>query len=99
MADNLPVRSRIRYDGSYGDFVDQEVGRGADRVTVTTASGITDNVQLALLRAAGLKDYINNNLPELKDMDVDYMYDVRLADKAGGKYRRISVEFKFVDVF
>ena len=32
-------------------------------------------------------------------MDVDYMYDVRLADKAGGKYRRISVEFKFVDVF
>ena len=99
MADNLPIRSRIAYDGSYGDFVDQEIGKNQGMVTVTKLSGITDNVQLALLRAAGLQDYIIRNLPELQTMDVEYVYNVSLAEQVGGKYRRITVEFKFVDVF
>lgn len=99
MADNLPIRSRIAYDGSYGDFVDQEIGKNQGMVTVTKLSGITDNVQLALLRAAGLQDYITRNLPELQTMDVEYVYNVSLAEQVGGKYRRITVEFKFVDVF
>lgn len=99
MADNLPIRGRISYDGIYGDFVDVPVGDGGQMVTVTKKTGITDNVQLALLRAAGIEQYITSNIDQLNMMRVDYVYDVKLAEQVGGKYRRVIVEFKFVDVF
>lgn len=99
MADNLPIRGRINYDGIYGDFTDVPIGDGGQTVTVTKKTGITDNVQLALLRAAGIEQYITSNIDELGMMRVDYDYDVKLAEQVGGKYRRVTVEFKFVDVF
>ena len=98
-ADVLPVKGRIRYDGSYGNYIDQPVGEGLEPITVTVSTGITDNRQLALLRAAGLASYISENLEAVRQMEVEYVYNIMLMDKVGGKYRKVSVDFKFIDVF
>ena len=99
MADRLKILKGIPYDGCYGDFIAQPIGNLDQPITVTKSGGITDNNQLALLRAAGLKEYINSDLTSLKDMDVDYIYNIKIAEQAGGEYRRITIEFKFLNVF
>ncbi len=100
MADNLPITGRIPYDGAYGEFVNEPVyGEDLYALTVTNATGITKNDQLAFLRAAGVKHCVAREVAELQQMDVDYEYHVKLLDKAGGEYRRISVDFTFIDAF
>lgn len=100
MADNLPITGRIPYDGVYGDFVNEPVyGKDLYALTVTKASGITMNDQLAFLRAAGVKHCVAREVEALERMDTDYEYHVELLDKAGGEYRRISVDFIFIDAF
>lgn len=101
MADALPINGKIRYDGAYGDFVDEPVRKNGDlsSITVTKAGGITQNEQLALVRAAGVRDYLTKNVPSLSAMNPDYNYNIELTDGKGGEYRRIKVEFIFVDAF
>ena len=99
MADRLKILKGIPYDGCYGDFVAQPIGNLNQNVTVTKSSGITDNNQLALLRAAGLKEYINKDLTTIQQMDAEYIYNIKIAEQAGGEYRRITIEFKFLNVF
>lgn len=100
MADRLPVNGRIAYDGAYGDYKDEPVyGEELYALTVTRESGITQNDQLAFLRAAGVKNYLERHLESLATMDTEYEYRIQLADKTGGEYRRISVDFTFIDAF
>ncbi len=101
MADALPINGRIPYDGCYGDFTDYPVYKNnqENRITVTKASGITHNEQLAFLRATGVKEYISENIPALKNMDTDYRININLQSGTGGAYRRITVDFIFVDAF
>lgn len=100
MADNLPIHGRIAYDGAYGDFVNEPVyGEDLYALTVTKETGITQNDQLAFLRAAGVKDCVVKEVKALSEMDAVYEYHVKLLDKAGGEYRRISVDFTFIDAF
>lgn len=100
MADKLPIRNRIAYDGAYGDFVGEPVyGEELYALTVTQADGITANDQLAFLRAVGLKTLIEQQVPGLTGMERDYRYNIKVADKTGGEYRRISVEITFIDAF
>lgn len=101
MADNLKIRNRIPYDGRFGDFVNEPV-HGDNQlyaITVTKESGITENDQLALVRAAAVKDYIDNKIPQFSQMDKQYEYHIQLSDAEGGAFRRISVEFTFYDAF
>lgn len=100
MADNLPITGRIPYDGAYGEFVNEPVyGEDLYALTVTQASGVTQNDQLAFLRGVGVKHCVAREVTELERMEVDYEYHVKLLDKAGGEYRRISVDFMFIDAF
>lgn len=102
MADNLKIHGNIAYDGSFGDFVDEPVfrsGKDLHAVTVTKAGGITDNEQLALLRAASVGNHIVKSVPTLSQMDLGREFHVELSDSEGGAYRRISVEFVFNDAF
>lgn len=100
-ADASPIRSKIAYKGQYGEFVNEPYYKDGnlDNITVTKASGITENEQLALLRAAGVVDYIRNNIETLKDTQNEYEYHVEVAKERGGEYRRINVEFIIVDAF
>ncbi len=101
MADALKINRKIAYDGTYGDFVEEPVYKNdvLNNITVTKASGITENEQLAFLRAVGVKEYISKNINDLDNMDVDYRYNINLTSGTGGEFRRITVEFTFVDAF
>lgn len=100
-ADAAPIRGNIAYDGSYGDFENELCYKNGQlsKISVTKASGITENEQLAFLRASGVKDYIEKNIPALSDMNCEYQYNIELSDKKGAEYRRIGVEFLFIDTF
>lgn len=100
-ADALPISGQIAYDGSFGEFVNEPYYLGGDLSTIslTKNGGIRKNEQLAFARAIAVKNYIANNIRALGSMDTDYKYAVEVSDKKGSEYRRISVEFIFVDTF
>lgn len=100
-ADALPVTGKIAYDGAFGEFVNEPyfLGNDLSTITLTKADGIRNNEQLAFARAVAVKNYIANNIRKLDSMNTDYRYSVEVSDKKGGEYRRISVEFTFVDAF
>lgn len=101
MADALPINGKIAYDGCYGDFVNEPVYKNNDlsNITVTQAEGITQNEQLAFLRATGVKEYINENIPAFGKMNTDYQHNIEVTAGKGGEFRRITVEFTFIDAF
>ena len=100
-SDAAPIVGRIAYDGCYGDFANELIYKNGQlaNISVSKSSGITENDQLAFLRAMGVKHYIDSNVTSLRDMICDYQYNIELSDKKGGEYRRISVEFIFMDAF
>ena len=100
-ADASPIRGRIAYNGQYGEFVDEPYYKDGnlDNITVTKATGITSNEQLALMRAAGVKNYIENNVTTLNNTQNEYEYHVEVAKERGGEFRKINVEFLIMDAF
>ena len=100
-ADAAPIRGRLAYDGSYGEFVDEPCYKDGnlDNITVTKAGGITQNEQLALMRAAGVKTYIEKNVTTLGNTKNEYEYHVEVAKERGGEFRKINVEFVIMDAF
>lgn len=100
-ADASPIRSKIAYKGQYGEFVDEPYYKDGnlDNITVTKESGITQNEQLALLRAAGVMDYVKNNITTLKNTNNEFEYHVEVAKERSGEYRKINIEFVIVDAF
>ena len=100
-ADASPIRGRIAYRGQYGEFVDEPYYKDGnlDNITVTKASGITTNEQLALLRAAGVMDYVKKNVTTLQNTDNQYEFHVEVAKERGGEFRKINVQFVIVDAF
>ena len=100
-ADASPIRGRIAYNGQYGEFTNEPYYKDGnlDNITVTKASGITSNEQLALMRAAGVKDYIAKNVTTLATTQNEYEYHVEVAEERGGEYRKINVEFIIMDAF
>ena len=100
-ADAAPIRGRLAYDGSYGEFVDEPYYKDGnlDNITVTKAGGITQNEQLALMRAAGVKTYIEKNVTTLGNTKNEYEYHVEVAKERGGEFRKINVEFVIMDAF
>lgn len=100
-ADASPIRSAIRYDGCYGHFQNHPyfLGEVEGAISIDPATGITENEQLAFLRAQGVHDFLTRNLTATEEMDVDYRFDIELPKGRGGQYRRIRVAFIFVDAF
>lgn len=100
-ADALKINGAIAYDGCYGSFVDEPyyLDGQLNSLTITPKTGIKTNEQLAFMRAEGVRDYITKHVPSLQTMKVDYRHQVELAEGTGGEFRRIHVEFIFVDAF
>ena len=100
-ADASPIRGKIAYNGQYGEFIDEPYYKDGnlDNITVTKTSGITSNEQLALMRAAGVKDYVAKNVNTLANTKNDYEYHVEVAKERGGEFRKINVEFVIMDAF
>ena len=100
-ADAAPIRGRLAYDGRYGELGDEPYYKDGnlDNITVTKAGGITQNEQLALMRAAGVKTYIEKNVTTLGNTKNEYEYHVEVAKERGGEFRKINVEFVIMDAF
>lgn len=98
-ADATPIVSRIPYDGSYGDIVEVPMYKEGRVYPMTLHKNelVTENDQLAFLRAYSVKNYINDNIEALKNMNTAYRYDINVSKDKGSEHRRISVEFNFVD--
>lgn len=100
-ADASPIIRTIPYNGAYGDFEDEPIYENGDltAMTVTKAGGIKENRQLAFLRAEGVKNFLQNNVGNLNEMNADYTFKVDVAEGKGAEFRRITANFTFVDVF
>ncbi|MBP5771078.1 MAG: WD40 repeat domain-containing protein [Bacteroidaceae bacterium] len=98
-ADAVPINNPIAYDGRYGTFNREPVTKGGrlTNVTLNSEEGIATNEQLAFARAASMKDYLMKNVPALKKMQDKTDYEIEVSNSKGGEYRRVSVEFTFVD--
>ena len=100
-ADATPIRNTIAYDGAYGDIENEPIHQGdiMSAMTVTKKDGIKTNEQLAFLRAYGVKEFLQNNVSGLNDMDTRYDYNIEVSEGKGSEFRRITVAFTFVDAF
>ena len=101
MADAMPINNKIAYDGCYGEYEGEPVykNHALSNVTLTKSGGITQNEQLAFVRALGVKDYLSKNIAGVSTMDTDYNYHIEVTSGKGGEVRRINVQIVFVDAF
>lgn len=100
-ADATPIVSRILYDGAFGDIVEVPIYQNGKLtpMTIRDKEQLTQNEQLAFLRAYSVKEFLNNNIDALKQMNQSYRYDINVAEGKGSEFRRISLEFNFIDAF
>lgn len=98
-ADSSPIIRGIPYDGSFGEIVDEPVWQNGELSPLTITDKAMQNEQLALLRALGVRKYLNDNVKDMAKMNTDYRYEVNVAQDKGGQYRRITTEFTFIDAF
>ena len=99
--DGTPIRSKIAYNGEYGDFIEKPIIlNGAPyNMTVTQKNGITTNGQLAFLRTQGVEDFLTIQVEPLKHTENTFRsFAVENKEKGGG-YRRVSVEMAIRGAF
>lgn len=101
MADALPINRTLAYDGSYGEFVAEPVYKNNQlgNISVSKASGISENEQLAFVRGQGVRHFIENEVLAGKNMQPNYVNYIEVTEGTGGEFRRIKVEFVFIDAF
>ena len=99
--DGTPIRSKITYNGEYGDFTEKPITlNGAPyNMTVTQKTGVKTNGQLAFLRTQGVEDFLKNQVEPLKHTENNFQsFAVENKEKGGG-YRRVSVEMTIRGAF
>lgn len=100
-ADAVPISRPIAYDGAFGSFTDEPCRIDGDltAISVTPASGIADNRQLAFMRAQAVRNHLMKKVAPLAEMDTEVNCNIEVSGKRGGKYRRINVSLTFIDPF
>lgn len=99
--DGTPIRSKIAYNGEYGDFIDKPITLNGSpyNMTVTQKTGVTTNGQLAFLRTQGVEDFLKTQVETLKHTENTFQsFAVENKEKGGG-YRRVSVEMTIRGAF
>lgn len=101
-ADATPINGKLRYNGEYGDIVNQLATQDGEltSMTVTKAAGIKSNEELALVRAIGVGEYLKQGaFNNTTAAPIEYKYNVEVSKEKGSSFRRIKVALKFVDTF
>lgn len=99
--DGTPIRSKIAYNGEYGDFNGKDITLNGNpyKMTVTRQSGVRTNGQLAFLRTQGVEHFLKTQVEPLKHTDNTFEeFAVENKEKGGG-YRRVSVEMTIHGAF
>ena len=101
-ADATPINGKLRYNGEYGEIVNQLATQDGEltSMTVTKVKGITSNEELALVRAIGVGEYLKQGAFNNKTAaPIEYKYNVEVSKEKGSAFSRIKVALKFVDTF
>lgn len=102
-ADGTEFTTAIPYDGRYGEFRYCPVTFNGERfrVSVDRTTGITNNCQLAYMRAQAVRDFFENNVAELRRTHNTYRFMTQsFKDSVNTHYfRRSSIEMRVSDVF
>ncbi|GHT50807.1 hypothetical protein AGMMS49982_06840 [Bacteroidia bacterium] len=100
-ADGSPIRGKIAYDARYGNFEREPYYQNGElnSMTVTKATGITSNPQLAYIRTISVKDWISKNVTTLQQTRNDYQSHIEVAEEKGGAFRKVEVQFTIIDAF
>ena len=100
-ADASPINRALAYDGRYGEYNGQNVLKDGQtiKLSLTGQEGIATNEQLAFVRALCVKDWIEKEITDIQKMQRDYQYQIEVSTEKGSKYRRISVQYTFIDAF
>lgn len=100
-ADASPINRALAYDGKYGEYVEEPVYKNKElnNITLSKKEGIADNEQLAFARAIGVQHFIEKEISAFGDMNRDYEYHIEVAKEAGSQFRRISVQYTFINAF
>ncbi len=102
-ADGTEFTKAIAYDGRYGDFRYCPVVFNGERLrlSVDRTSGITNNCQLAYLRAQSVRAYLEENVGALRRTNNTYRYVTQSYKDSVNThyYRRSMIEMRVNDVF
>jgi hypothetical protein len=100
-ADASPIHRALAYDGRYGEYDGEPVYMNNEltNLSLTKKDGIASNEQLAFARALGVQNYIEHEISGFSEMKRDYEYHIEVSKEEGSKFRRISVQYTFVDAF
>lgn len=93
--------SHLDYGGEYGDFQYSPARYNGEsvRISVSSASGINTNAQLAFLRAQGIRVHLEQLSSKLKTTTNKYTYDTRSNDGRGSQYRNVGIEITVHSAF
>lgn len=100
-ADATPIVKTHIYQGEYGNFDNELMYNKGELSTITLSKGnkIVKNEELAFLRAQGVKNYVVENIPAFSQMKATYDTLIEVAEGSGSQFRRIGIEFTFIDAF
>ena len=92
--DAKPI-SHLDYNGEYGEFryMPTRFNGESVRVSISSEEGISTNVQLAYIRAQGIRYFLQQDVPALQHTDNHYIYTTKCYGEQGSQYRRSSIEF------
>ncbi len=98
--DGTELVGTIPYDGRYGNFRYMPVIFNGEQLRLSVdTNGITNNCQLAYIRAQSVKDFMENNVRNLQRTVNDWQYVTRSYTDTGAYYRRSSIELTVHDAF
>lgn len=100
-ADGTDIAGVLAYDGEYGDFRYMPVVFNGEmvRLSVDRSSGISNNAQLAYIRAQSVRDFLDREVKNLGATRNNYEYITRSYADTGAQYRRSSIELVVHDAF
>ncbi len=102
-ADGTEFTNKIEYDGRYGDFRYCPVVFNGERlrISVDRTTGITNNCQLAYLRAQGVRAYLEEHVAALRGGRSSWRYVTQSYKDSlhTHYYRRSMIEMRVNDVF
>lgn len=98
--DGVELSRTIPYDGQYGNFRYMPVTFNNEKLRISVDSnGISNNCQLAYIRAQSVRSFLQNNVRNLARTDNDFLYVTRSYNDTGSFYRRSSIEITVHDAF
>lgn len=84
----------IDYRGEFGDFRYMPVVFNDEhiRISVDQKEGISNNAQLAYVRAQSVREFLENGVTSLRQTTNDFQFVTRCFDMTGPHYRRSQIQ-------